>query len=171
MKLSFRKFLETGEMPPFIFGMKRDEIVQRLGKPSSWASNDEGIGPSRRDYLSSDSISYGSLAFAFEEERLAAISITSDLMRNREWSYPVEVVSFPQRETTLAEIASYMRRLEVSFEDVSPDGDGSVLKSAGGVTLVSWPGAKGLLSCCSSKAPKPNKAPEPTPGSVTSRAD
>jgi hypothetical protein len=167
MKLSFRRFLETGEVPPFVFGVTRAEIFRLFGKPTSWHSKDEFLCPPRRDFWSSDCIAYGSLVLALEADRLTGISIVPDVRRDFDYSFPFEVISFPQRDTTFTEIKDYMRRLEIPFEDVSQGRDGSLLKSTGGVTLLLRPTAEaaGRLFLCSSQAPTPggpNQARQPT---------
>jgi len=170
MKLSFRRFLESGELCPFVFGMTRDKIIRLLGTPSSWSSEDEGIGPPRRHYSLSDAISFGSLTFSFRGDRVIRMSVVADIMRDYEWTYPVEVISFPKHGTLIGEIVDYMRNLEIPFRDCSAEGDCSDLITAGGVELVAWPGGKGRLAFCYSEVSKqnrPNQALEPTNPAVT----
>lgn len=129
MKLSFRRFLETGEIPPFRFGTSRSELFRLLGRPTSWASLDEGIGAPIRGYDSSDSVTYGSLTFSFKNDHLSGLSIAADVQRDLDWSYPVEATAFPRQGTTITEVAEYMKRLEIPFEDLSESCDGSMLRT------------------------------------------
>jgi hypothetical protein len=148
MKLSFYDFLRNGEMPPIVFGLTRTEILRLLGTPSSWVSRDDPLFEKPgRDFLGSDSISFGSLALSFDaEDQLESIMLAMAL----ECDWPNGAMHFPSRDTTISEIADAMRWREIRFDDVSATGDGSMLRTSAGVEIIASARASDegrLVSC------------------------
>src|SRR4051794_30756463 len=126
MKLSFYEFLRHGEMPPIAFGVQRADILRVFGSPSSWVSLDDPLFEKpRRDFLRSDSISFGSLTLSFDaDDRLESIMLAMAF----ECTWPEGALHFPSGDATVSEVATAMRWRAIPFEDASANGDGSMLR-------------------------------------------
>ena len=134
MHLSFLDYLRSGELPPIVFGTSRAEVLRLLGTPTSWVSKDDPLfQPPRRDFRSSDSISFGSLTVSFDAgDRVESIMLCQAF----ECVYPSGSLFFPDNTTTIHDVAELMRGQDIPFEDTSPDRDGSHLRTASGVDIV-----------------------------------
>ena len=164
MKLSFIEYLRTGQLPPLVFGSPRAEVLRFLGTPSSWVSQDDPLFEKpRRDHLHSDSVSYGSLAFSFDEnDRVEQIMLAMAF----ECSWPAEAQSFPTREMRIPDIIDLMREHNIPFADIGLMNDGSMLRTASGVEILASQrlmDERRLLSCCSKWKQEPKQTPLRTP--------
>ena len=123
--------LRQGDIPPIVFGTPRKQVLELLGKPTSWVSrNDPLFATPRRDFHTSDSFSFGSITFSFDSrDQLDCISIYLGF----EISYPQGFMFFPTYETRVAGVAEMMRSFDIPF-DISDDGN--CMRTDSGVEIV-----------------------------------
>ena len=135
--LSFLDFLRSGELPPIRLGAARAEVLRLLGTPTSWVSKDDPLfQPPRRDYRTSDSISFGTLTFSFDANDCVEHIMLSPSSEDGECVYPPGSLYFPGRTTSVHEVADLMRSHGIPFEDISHNRDGSELKAASGIVVL-----------------------------------
>jgi hypothetical protein len=135
-----------------VFGTPRAEVLRLIGKPSSWVSKDDPLfPPPRRDFLRSDSISFGSLTFSFDsDDRVELIMLALAL----ECSWPPQAPGFPAATTTADDVAAIMRQHSIPFRDVSEKADSGMLETESGVKICGAPRTGRLLSLYSESQKK-----------------
>lgn len=88
--------------------------------------------PPRRDFLVSDSVSFGSITFSFDAtDQISSIN----LFLYFEAVYPAGSVFFPDWKTNIYDVARLMRDQSIPFEDTSPERDWSELRTDSGVVI------------------------------------
>lgn len=137
VELSFLDFLRTGELPPIRRGTTREQVLRLLGTPTSWVSRDDPLfQPPRRDYRTSNSISFGSLTFSFDQTDRIDFMMVSPPFEG-ECSYPPGSLYFAERTTSILAVAELMRAHGIPFEESSIKGGGMELKTEAGVVVSS----------------------------------
>lgn len=92
--------------------------------------------PPRRDYRTSDSLSFGSLTFSFDANDGVEHIMLSPCCPDKEWLFPPGSLYFPDRTTSVHKVAELMRGHGIPFEDISYNRDGSELKTSSGVVVI-----------------------------------